>query len=330
MSTSTSVEEPTPRSRWWASTVCWPRARSISTSGCRARPHASCCRCSASGPVPTASTGRSRCGPGRWSTASRPLRAPRRRGRRAGTSGPPSRRRARSRDRLDGRGRRIGVQPVRVRAAAGRALLPRRLVGRGRRRARVGPVRRVDAAGDAVLRRGRDRGRRRPLRRSRPAGTPRPRPTSIEPDASSASYLFAAAAIVRRSGPRRRTGRGARGRATSASSTCSGRWAPRSSRGSDHTEVRGTGTLHGIDVDLADMPDMAQTLAAVAVFADGPTTVRGVGLHPWPRDRSHRRGGHRAAAVRHRRDRDRRRLRGPARRADSRPRSRPTTTTAWP
>ena len=42
--------------------------------------------------------------------------------------------------------------------------------------------------------------------------------------------------------------------------------------------MRGTGTLHGIDVDLVDMPDMAQTLAAVAVFADGPTTVRGVGL----------------------------------------------------
>ena len=46
----------------------------------------------------------------------------------------------------------------------------------------------------------------------------------------------------------------------------------------DWTEVRGTGRLHGIDVDLADLPDMAQTIAAVAVFADGPTRVRGVAI----------------------------------------------------
>jgi 3-phosphoshikimate 1-carboxyvinyltransferase len=31
-------------------------------------------------------------------------------------------------------------------------------------------------------------------------------------------------------------------------------------------------------VDMRDMPDMAQTLAAVAVFADAPTRVRGVAL----------------------------------------------------
>ena len=42
--------------------------------------------------------------------------------------------------------------------------------------------------------------------------------------------------------------------------------------------VEGTGTLRGIDIDLRDMPDMAQTLAAVAVFAEGPTRVRGVGF----------------------------------------------------
>ena len=37
-------------------------------------------------------------------------------------------------------------------------------------------------------------------------------------------------------------------------------------------------TLHGVDVDLADFSDTAQTLAAVAVFADSPTTVRGIGF----------------------------------------------------
>jgi 3-phosphoshikimate 1-carboxyvinyltransferase len=36
--------------------------------------------------------------------------------------------------------------------------------------------------------------------------------------------------------------------------------------------------LHGIDVDLRHLSDMVPTLAAVAVFADSPTTIRGVGF----------------------------------------------------
>ena len=36
-------------------------------------------------------------------------------------------------------------------------------------------------------------------------------------------------------------------------------------------------SLHGIEIDLNRMPDMAQTLAAVALFAEGPTTIRNVG-----------------------------------------------------
>jgi len=35
--------------------------------------------------------------------------------------------------------------------------------------------------------------------------------------------------------------------------------------------------LHGIDIDLNQMPDMAQTLAVTALFADGPTTIRNIG-----------------------------------------------------
>ena len=35
-------------------------------------------------------------------------------------------------------------------------------------------------------------------------------------------------------------------------------------------------SLRGVDVDMADISDTVQTLAAVAMFADGPTTVRGV------------------------------------------------------
>ncbi|QDT39854.1 3-phosphoshikimate 1-carboxyvinyltransferase [Stratiformator vulcanicus] len=36
------------------------------------------------------------------------------------------------------------------------------------------------------------------------------------------------------------------------------------------------GSLHGIDIDMNAISDTAQTLAAVAVFADGPTTIRNI------------------------------------------------------
>lgn len=32
--------------------------------------------------------------------------------------------------------------------------------------------------------------------------------------------------------------------------------------------------LHGIDVNMNKMPDVAMTLAVVALFADGPTAIR--------------------------------------------------------
>ncbi len=40
----------------------------------------------------------------------------------------------------------------------------------------------------------------------------------------------------------------------------------------------GTGNLVGVDVDLSDCSDTAQTLAVVAVFASSPTRVRGIGF----------------------------------------------------
>jgi 3-phosphoshikimate 1-carboxyvinyltransferase len=43
------------------------------------------------------------------------------------------------------------------------------------------------------------------------------------------------------------------------------------------TVVRGTGRLHGVDVDMNAMPDMVPTLAVLALFADGRTTIRNVG-----------------------------------------------------
>jgi 3-phosphoshikimate 1-carboxyvinyltransferase len=46
--------------------------------------------------------------------------------------------------------------------------------------------------------------------------------------------------------------------------------------GGDFITVIGTGKLRGIEADLLDMPDMAQTLAVAAVFAEGPTRLRGL------------------------------------------------------
>jgi 3-phosphoshikimate 1-carboxyvinyltransferase len=40
--------------------------------------------------------------------------------------------------------------------------------------------------------------------------------------------------------------------------------------------VTGTTELRGIDIDMRDIPDTAQTLAAVAPFANSPTRIRGI------------------------------------------------------
>ena len=97
----------------------------------------------------------------------------------------------------------------------------------------------------------------------------------IEPDASAASYFFAAAAI---SGGRV-TVEGLNQDALQGDINfirvledmgC------QIERGRDSVTVQG-GPLKGIDVDMNDISDTAQTLAAVAVFAEGPTCIRNVG-----------------------------------------------------
>ena len=100
---------------------------------------------------------------------------------------------------------------------------------------------------------------------------------TVEPDASAASYWFALAAVT--GGRVRVEGLG------SGSSQGDLRFADLLAQmgaavevTATHTEVRGTGTLRGIDVDMSDCSDTAQTLAAVAPYADGPTTVRGIGF----------------------------------------------------
>ena len=99
----------------------------------------------------------------------------------------------------------------------------------------------------------------------------------IEPDASAASYWAAAAVIA--GGSVRIDGLGRSSRQGDvafidvlASMGAEVTW-------SDHdVVVRGAGTLRGVTVDMADISDTAQTLAAVAVFAEGPTTVTGIGF----------------------------------------------------
>jgi 3-phosphoshikimate 1-carboxyvinyltransferase len=96
---------------------------------------------------------------------------------------------------------------------------------------------------------------------------------AVEPDASAASYFFAAGAI---------TGRPVTVPVPAASHQGDFRFVDVLERMGAAVErhegsvtVTG-GALHGIDVDLSDMPDMAQTFAAVAACAEGPSRVRGV------------------------------------------------------
>lgn len=99
----------------------------------------------------------------------------------------------------------------------------------------------------------------------------------IEPDASAASYLLAAAAIT--GGRVRVPGLGVDAQQGDVRFVdVLERMGAQVVRDADGVEVRGTGELHGVDVDMADLSDTAQTLAAVAVFADGPTRIRGIGF----------------------------------------------------
>lgn len=96
----------------------------------------------------------------------------------------------------------------------------------------------------------------------------------VEPDASNASYFLAAAAIT--GGRCRVEGVGVesvQGDARFADVLAA--MGARVTRGRDWTEVAGA-DLTGVDVDLNAMPDMVLTLAAVAPFAEGPTTIRNV------------------------------------------------------
>jgi len=99
----------------------------------------------------------------------------------------------------------------------------------------------------------------------------------IEPDASAATYFWAAAAItggsVRVGGLTRGSRQGDVGFVEVLR-----QMGCEVAEGPDFLAVRGPGVgkLHGIDVDLNAMPDTVQTLAVVALFADEPTRIRNV------------------------------------------------------
>lgn len=97
----------------------------------------------------------------------------------------------------------------------------------------------------------------------------------IEPDASAASYFFGAAAItggsVTVTGLSKNALQGdVEFAAALAQMGCEVAWQR------DRITVTGR-PLHGIDIDMNAISDTAQTLSAVAVFADSPTTIRNVG-----------------------------------------------------
>ncbi|MBI1884054.1 MAG: 3-phosphoshikimate 1-carboxyvinyltransferase [Chlamydiae bacterium] len=103
----------------------------------------------------------------------------------------------------------------------------------------------------------------------------KPRYYSIEGDASNASYFFAAAALT-----------GGKAKVTNLPySSVQGdvhfvdileQMGCRLEKGTDWIEITGA-PLCGTEVDMKDMPDMVQTLAIVALFAQGKTVIRNIG-----------------------------------------------------
>jgi 3-phosphoshikimate 1-carboxyvinyltransferase len=100
---------------------------------------------------------------------------------------------------------------------------------------------------------------------------------AIEPDASAASYFFAAAAITGGSVTVEGLGSGSLQGDVGFVDVLE-RMGAAVERTPTSITVRGTGRLRGIDVDMADMSDTAQTLAIVATYADSPTRLTGIGF----------------------------------------------------
>jgi 3-phosphoshikimate 1-carboxyvinyltransferase len=107
--------------------------------------------------------------------------------------------------------------------------------------------------------------------------TPQPyraRAWQIEPDASAASYFFAAAAVTRGEVTIPGLTRGALQGDVEFVEVLR-QMGCQVAYGDDSITLR-SGALRGIDVDMNAISDTAQTLAAIAPFAAGPTRIRNV------------------------------------------------------
>lgn len=105
----------------------------------------------------------------------------------------------------------------------------------------------------------------------------RPSEYDIEPDASAASYFFAAAAVsggrVRVNGLHRNSLQGDVGFVDVL-----GAMGATVTETAEGLEVRGSGQLRGIDTDLRHLSDTAPTLGAIAPFGSSVTRASGIGF----------------------------------------------------
>ena len=98
----------------------------------------------------------------------------------------------------------------------------------------------------------------------------------VEGDASSASYFLAAGAVA--GGPVRVIGVGRNSiQGDVRFGDVLAAMGASVESGADWIEVRRHGPLQGIDADFNMIPDAAMTAAVVALFAQGPTTLRNIG-----------------------------------------------------
>ncbi|MFD8782415.1 3-phosphoshikimate 1-carboxyvinyltransferase [Kitasatospora sp. NPDC059599] len=98
---------------------------------------------------------------------------------------------------------------------------------------------------------------------------------AVEPDASTASYFFAAAAVAGREVTVPGLGRDAL-QGDLRFVEVLRRMGVRADVGSDRTTVTGDGTLSGTTVTMRDISDTMPTLAAIAPFASGPVRIEDV------------------------------------------------------
>ncbi|SCE57944.1 3-phosphoshikimate 1-carboxyvinyltransferase [Streptomyces sp. JL1001] len=108
-----------------------------------------------------------------------------------------------------------------------------------------------------------------------PSGGYRATAYAVEPDASTASYFFAAAALTGREVTVPGLGTGALQGDLRFVDVLRDMGAE-VSVGADATTVRSTGRLRGITVNMRDISDTMPTLAAIAPYADGPVVIEDV------------------------------------------------------